>query len=275
MTENQKFSDKPIEMSFFYRYCLVVENENSSLNNYLISTLRENKFDVQVVEKDEKQLLLLSMTDEKKIFLEAQLRKVRKQTIQAIPEKSEINKKVLVEENKRPYTTLSPDNFRPDEYYNEFYSLIDKKPNERWGLGLFTEAEMLYLEKSILCEIVINTKDFAEIYFKSDIKHKHEDLNKDSIENFLQSENRLFYIYEHLHLFEETFPIHNSNFKDSISKVSLLSLKSTSGFNVDRYRNYLGDYMAIYFYWLDHYSSNFLFKTGLHFLRYFQSDFLS
>jgi hypothetical protein len=248
-----------VENSFYYRQCFVLNKKYSLLNNFLINTLRQSKFDCQVLSKDEKDLVLISQTDEKKLLLEAQLRKIRKATTNPIPQKSSLPEKLLIEENKRPYTTLSPELFRSDQAYEDFYNMIGKKSNERWGLGLFTEAEMLYLEKSILTEILVDTNEFLQLYQQESANNK-ELLENDcgdtkAVEVLLKAEKRLFFIYESLHLFEDCFPIHTSIFKEVVGTEKLLDIKKSSGFNVHNFRNYLGDYMAIYFYWLDHYTS--------------------
>jgi hypothetical protein len=250
-----------VENSFFYRQCIVVNKRYSVLNNFLINTLRKNKFDCQVLNKGEKDLILISQTDEKKILVEAQLRKVRKATNNPIPLNSSLPQKLLLEENKRPYTTLSPELFKPDQVYDDFYDLIGKKPNERWGLGLFTEAEMLYLEKCILTEITIDPKEFMQAYEQETEINKelkeNDNSDKNSVDVLLKAEQRIFFVYEHMHLFEEHFPVHTSLFKEVVGTEKLLDIKKQSGFNVHNFRNYLGDYMAIYFYWLDHYTSKF------------------
>lgn len=250
---------KVIENSFFYRQCIVVNKNYTVLNNFLINTLRQNKFDCQIVTKGEKDLILLSQTDEKKLLVEAQLRKIRKATVNPIPQNSNLPEKLLLEENKRPYTTLSPELFRPDQVYEDFYDMIGKKSNERWGLGLFTEAEMLYLEKCILNEISINPKEFLQAYQQEMENNKelkeNDHIDSNTLDVFLKAEQRLFFIYEHLHLFEECFPVHTSLFKEVVGTEKLLDIKKATGFNVHNFRNYLGDYMAIYFYWLDHYTS--------------------
>lgn len=250
---------KVIENSFYYRQCIVVKNSHSILNSYLINILRQNKFDCQIVTKDDKDLILISQTDEKKLLIEAQLRKIRRATSNPLPLNSNLPEKLLIEENKRPYTTLSPDLFKSDKVYEDFYDMIGKKSNERWGLGLFTEAEMLYLEKSILTEIVIDPKEFLQVYQQETDKNIHlketEGADKESLEAFLKAEQRIFFVYEHLHLFEDTFPVHTSIFKEVVGTENLIDIKKSTGFNVHNFRNYLGDYMAIYFYWLDHYTS--------------------
>lgn len=277
-----------IEKSFFYRHCIVVNKKFTGINNFLISTLRSNDFAVEIVEKDDKNLLLISQTNEKKFLIEAQLRKIRRATKLSIPEDSKLPKKLLLEENKRPYTTLNKDLFKANEDYIDFYELINKKENERFGLDLFTEAEMLYLEKSILTEIEINPQDLHSIInneltqnkqFKEEFKIEDE-----AIKNLFNSEHRLYYLFEELNLFEEIFPIHTSSYKDIIGTEKFVNIRENAktGFNVNNFRNYLGDYMAIYFYWLDHYTSKFIlfFIFNIHirvayssrFIRYYISN---
>lgn len=254
---------KRIEKSFFYRNCIVIEKDNKNngdLLTYFIDRLVENGFDIQQVKIDDNLFLLLSVIDEKKILLEAQFRKVRVNTKLEIKENSDFKKQLLIEENKRQYSTLSHEIFTTDEIYKNFYNLIDIKKDERWGLDLFTESEMLYLETSILKEIRIDSNEFKKIVLNSNlINEKDEKFSKEHVLKFLDSENRLFYIYEELNLFKEIFAVHTSNFKEYVSDDKLTKVKVKGDYNVHIDRSYFGDYVSIYFYWLDHYTSKLTF----------------
>lgn len=256
-------TDKRVEKSFFYRNCIVIDKENKNkgeLLTFFIDRLVENGFDVQQVKHDDNLFLLLSVIDEKKILLEAQLRKMRVNTKLEIPTNSDLKRELLIEENKRSYSTLSHDIFTKDEVYNQFYQLIDIKNDERWGLDLFTESEMLYLETSYLKEIRINIDDLKKLILGSNIVNEaDEKFSKEHLIKFLDSENRLFLVYEELNLFKEMFPLHNSSFKEIVSEDKLTKVKVKGEYNVHKYRSYFGDYVSIYFYWLDHYTSKFLF----------------
>ena len=107
-TENSSY-----EKSFFYRYCLVLDSSKVELINYLTSILKENDFDVQELEIENKtnliksenkpnhKLLLLSQTSEKRILLEAQIRKVRRLTNQKPKFNCTLPKEVLEQESRK------------------------------------------------------------------------------------------------------------------------------------------------------------------------------
>lgn len=258
------------EKSFFYRYCLVLDPKNIALNLFLIKVLKENDFNIKEVNADGNKLLLLSQVSEKRLLIEAQLRKVRRVNTKNKTNKADLPQKVIEQEKRKIFSFLSKDDYVSDKFYDEFYSLLNYKSNslisnlnkdntpkisypktdERWGLGLFTESEMLYLEKGILTEVDIHyTDEFLKI-INNDLNYKN---NLDEVNNVLASENRIFFIYEQLHIIKDSFPIHTSNFKESLSE----GVFSTRKFSVHRLRNYFGDYAAIYFYWLDHYTSKY------------------
>ena len=238
------------EYSFFYRYCLVLKDTNKKLNTFLYDELISNDFNVQVIDNEEKKekLYILSQTSEKRILLEAQIRKMRKRNSDLNEKVESIPIEVYDEEKKKAFSYLSKNKYIAEKSYYDFYSIVDKNllnnPTSRWGLGLFTESEMLYLEKGILTEIKISDNDKFLSLFE---KEKH-----DEIRNVLNHENRLFHIFELLSIFVDTFPIHTSLFKDKFSHSSLSKIEK---FDADLYRNYYGDYVTLYFYWLDTYTS--------------------
>ena len=249
-------TDKPLyEKSFFYRYCLVLDSSKVELVSYLTTILKQNDFDVQEVEIENKtnllksdnrpnhKLLLLSQTSEKRLLLEAQIRKVRRLTNKEPKFNCVLPKEVLEQESRKAFSYISKDNFISDKHYDSFYKLVDmKKTDDRWGLGLFTESEMLYLEKGILTEIRITNKNELIKLFDKESKE---------VETYLSSDDRLFSVFEHFELFVDTFPIHTSIFKDVLSQSSLSKIEKC---DPHKLRNYHGDYVTLYFYWLDHYT---------------------
>lgn len=239
--------DEKSEYSYFYRYCLVVNTKTKNLNEYLINVLKENSFDIKAVEHQESTLLLLSQTSEKKLMIEAQLRKIRKLTVDSQKSNSKLPQNVIDEEKRKYFSYASKGNFIADKHFDTFYSLAGKKKDEVWGLGLFTESEMLYLEKGILSEILINKEKFYQSLDQDNLMTNERTL----INDYIAGESRLFYVLEHFQLIKECFPIHTSVFKDELCE-GVLSFKK---FDPHRLRNYQGDYVSMYFYWLDHYSS--------------------
>ena len=259
------------DKSFFYRYCLVLDPKNVSFNLLLIQVLKDNDFVVKEVDVENSKLLLLSQTSEKRFLIEAQLRKVRRLNTRKHIHKADLPEKVIEQEKRKVFSFLSKQDFIADKHFDNFYSLLDYKTNkfninnqvkdikvdskkeERWGLGLFTESEMLYLEKGILTEVELQKKDDFIRMIKNDSSFGSK---LEEVEGILASENRIFFIYEQLHLIKESFPIHTANFKEALSE----GVFSNRKFDVHRLRNYFGDYAAIYFYWLDHYTSKFFYS---------------
>lgn len=235
------------EFSYFYRYCLVVDKNNSNLNEYLINTLKENSFDVKTVDHQDSILILLSQTSEKKLLIEAQLRKIRKLTVDAKKTHSKLPQNVIDEEKRKYFSLAAKGSFIPDKNFDTFYKLASKKKDEVWGLNLFTEAEMLYLEKGILSEMLINKEKFNQALTQDKLLAN----DADKINQYLEGEKRLFFVFEHYHLIKECFPLHTSVFKDELCEGVLSFVK----FDPHKLRNYQGDYVSIYFYWLDHYTS--------------------
>ncbi|MCQ2819703.1 MAG: anoctamin, partial [archaeon] len=125
--------------------------------------------------------------------------------------------------------------------------------SERWGLGLFTECEMLSIEKSILDNIPVpNEEKFKKLLdeVKDSLKIKDKDyelLDKDSLFNTLLN----------LGIIKDHFALNVSNFTSKIIRKTFFSFKCPKGL----IRAYYGDKVAIYFYWLYYYSKYLLFPS--------------
>ena len=169
------------ERSFYYRYCLVIPTKYPKLSQYLETSLKEYDFDIQSFEEKKNKYFCLCQTNEQRMLKEAEKLKIKKSKIKKIPEdESKLLDKRIVEVEKREYFIAEKyEEYIPSKNYNELYDLLvqNKKEdiNKRFGLGLFTENEMLYIEKSILENIPVSNKDelnalLSEEENKSDVK---------------------------------------------------------------------------------------------------------
>lgn len=235
------------DKSFFYRNALVCKNKYSAMSQYLIEKLKENSFDVQVVDDKDVQIIIISQTDEEKILREAQYTNMRKVYSNGTKQEPEVflPKEVVKHEKKRNFIYAQKDNFLPDESYDELYGNT-KKNDERWGLGLFTESEMLHLEFSILCNIQIkDSEELIKIAEGTPLAKKLGDLK-----NVMLKEKSLYHILNKFKVIKEHFPIHISDFREKILKDTLLSFRCP----YRRIRSYFNDTIAIYYAWVYHYT---------------------
>ena len=152
------------ERSFYYRYCIIIPEIYSKISDYFESILKENSFDIQSFVNKNKRYICLSQKDEQKMLKVAELLRIKKIYINKNNHKEketediELPKEIVEIEKECLFISSEKDNFVPQEVFNELYS-IDKKNKEnnkkRYGLGLFTESEMLLIEKTILERIPV------------------------------------------------------------------------------------------------------------------------
>ena len=157
------------ERSFYYRYCIEIPETYSEISDYFQSVLKENSFDIQTLTNNNKRYICLSQTDEQKMLKTAELLKIKKiytdknnlkERIKG--EEIELPKEIEDIEKEHPFISSQKDNFLPQEVYNDLYSIDNKnkeKVNKRYGLDLFTESEMLLIEKTILEKIPVSDID--------------------------------------------------------------------------------------------------------------------
>jgi len=152
-----------------------------------------------------------------------------------------------------PFTFSKKDNFSPDQnFYNQYPDI--KKNDERWGLNMFTEQEMLYLETKILTDIPAQ-----EVFLK--LCEDSEEF-KPRIKEFeyeISTNKSLFHLMLRAKIIEDWFPLHVSNFKESIYLKTVSAVQCPH----DLIRSYYGDKVAIYFAWIYHYSSNYCLFNSL------------
>ena len=219
-----------------------------------------------------KRYICLSQKDEQKMLKTAELLKIKKiyidkNNLNKIKEEVELPKEIEDIEKEYPFKFSEKNNYLPQEIYNELYLIDNKnkeKNNKRFGLDLFTESEMLLIEKTILekipvsdnnkiLELIDETKpknrnllNMIGAEFK--IKEKAPFLNEDSLFETLINH---FIINDH-------FPLHISDFTKKINKKMLL-IKIP--YNL--IRGYFNDDIALYFAWLYHYTNYIIFPSIL------------
>ena len=140
----------------------------------------------------------------------------------------------------------------------------DKKDNnikKRYGLDIFTESEMLNLEKSILESIPINNKEeFDELIsteYEQNSSSLLKNLNINTKQKILIEENSLFNTYINHSIIKDSFPLHISNFNKQLSTINF-----GQSVNPILIRGYFNDELTLYFSWLCHFT-NYIFLPAI------------
>lgn len=241
------------EKSFFYRYALVLSNEISheSLHKYFIELLRINSFDVLEIEEKGKKILLLSQKNEKNFFKEAQFRKMKKPYMSEKATKKnkgldvKLPQKVIENEKRRDFSFMNRDHYLPDANFDALFGDSAKKEDKRWGLGLFTESEMLNLEFNILQVIEVDSQILLNLV-------KSTNINLTEVDNYLKNEKSALWIFKEFNLITAAFPLHTSDFKETIFKETFFSALKVP---YNKIRSYYGDKVAVYYAWVSFYTS--------------------
>ena len=234
------------ERSFFYRYCIIFSNSFPKLFDFFEKALKENNFDTQYFVKGEKTFICISQTNEQRMLKEAENLKIKK------PMGKELDKKNIDYENKEYFIAEKYIEYFPSKEYIEFNESIKKKTNKdppikkRYGLGLFTEREMLEIEKSLLENIQITNKDEFNELISTELKV----LNINQNQKPLIEENSLFNTLISNKIIEDYFPLHISNFFNPQS----ISINFGDEINLNLIRAYYNDEILLYFSWLEHYT---------------------
>ena len=272
------------ERSFFYRYCIVIPTSCPKIIQYVESNLKQNDFDVQSFEDKKKKYICISQNNEKRMLEQAQILKLKKPKNTLSEEDENILKTYLdqriIDLEKNEYFELEKSNeYLPPKIYYDLYDIDikNKENNKRFGFGLFTESEMLLLEKSILENIPINdVKKFTELLTEEAKKDtslqnkllKELHLKKDKKE--LIDENSFFETLINFHVIKDHFPLHISDFSKKIN-MKMLSLHTP--YNLAR--SYLNDDVALYFAWTYHYTKFILIPAVLSLVTFILSKILS
>jgi hypothetical protein len=253
------------EYSFFYRYCLIGKKKYEKILRYFIQTLRENSFDVKEFEEGDDLIFLLCQTDAEKLLKQAQANKVRKiSTNRDAPSFPDLNlhSKIIENEKKSNFIYEERDNFVPDSTYDELYR--NKKSDENWGFGIFTESDLASLQDSIMSRIKLDENTLLSLIPGSPLEKKLEDLT-----NFIKNEQSFFYTLSRFKVIKEYFPLHISDFKENIFKKTVLSARSP----YRNIRSYFGDRVAIYYAWMYHYTRFLVIPAVTAFLIIFANSF--
>ena len=156
------------ERSFYYRYCIVIPTSYQKMYEYLEECLKANDFNIQTFNENKKRYICLGQKNEKKLLEQAEILKIKKpknNPEEKVSEDSLLDKHIIDLENKDYFKYKNYNEFLPNQEYNELYYDLNQnkkvEKNKRYGLGLFTESEMLYIEKSILENIPIT--DLANV----------------------------------------------------------------------------------------------------------------
>ena len=153
------------------RYCIVIYTSYPKITKYFESILKQNNFDIQSFEEKKNNYICISQNNEKRMLEEAQSLKLKKPSNSLSNEeeatlKTYLDQRIIDLEKNEYFKANKINEFFPENIYYDLYE-IDKKNkenNKRYGFGLFTESEMLQIEKSILENIPIDdAAKFSEL----------------------------------------------------------------------------------------------------------------
>ena len=281
--------NKMEERSFYYRYCIIMPISCPKIYQYLEDTLKLYDFDVQNFDQKKKKYILISQKNEQRILKEAETLKIKKpknkKNIESNNDLLELDQRIIDLEKKEYFKVKDFNEYYPSQSFYDLYDINNKKEssennNKRYGLGLFTESEMIYIEKSILENIPItDMKKFDELLSEEGKKDSfikkiltqelHLNLKKKTKKPLIE-ENSLFNTLINYKIIIDHFPLHISNISHKLNK-KFFSLKIPHKL----IQNYLNDEVAIYFYWVDHYTKFIAIPAILSLFIFLFSKFLS
>ena len=266
------------ERSFYYRYCIIIPDKYPKLSQYFETSLKSYDFDIQTFEENKKKYFCISQTNEQRMLKEAENLKIKKQKNKEIPQDEALllDKRIIELEKKEYFISEKYNEYIPSKEYNEFYDLLskDKKDdiNRRYGLGLFTESEMLCIEKSILENIPIsNLDEFNEILSSEENKNDSpllKEINEIKNKKRIIEENSLFNTLISYNIIEDYFALHIGDFFLKIKK------KFANKENPNLIRSYFNDEVALYFAWLYHYTKFIFIPAIIATIIYFSNKFV-
>jgi hypothetical protein len=230
----------------------------------MVKLLEEKNFELKLIDTEDGNIIYaISQKSEKNIFLEAQYRKIQKQYSKRkdAPNDLALPTEIIYHEAKKNFSSKTINLYSPElkgenvfniNLYSPNGNNNDQKPSD-YGFGLFTEAEIQFLEFKILTEIEVD-----KLYFTNLLKQ--EKILYDLAEFKLQiSESlSLFTLYRFFNFIQVT-PLHYSNYREKITSLTIYSSKCC--FN--QIRNYYGDSVAIYYSYLSFYQSKYSSKCRM------------
>jgi hypothetical protein len=266
------------ERSFYYRYCIIIPNIYPKLAQYFETSLKSYDFDIQSFEENKKKYFCVSQTNEQRMLKEAENLKIKKQKNKEIPQDESLllDKRIIELEKKEYFISEKYKEYIPSKEYNEFYDLFisNKKDdiNRRYGLGLFTENEMLCIEKSILEKIPIyDLEEFNELLSLEENKNDSpllKEINELKNKKPIIEENSLFNTLISYNIIEDYFALHIGDFFHKIKD------KLISNENPNLIRSYFNDEVALYFAWLYHYTKFIFIPAIISTTIYFANKFI-
>lgn len=270
------------ERSFYYRYCIIIPNSYPNLIQYFENAVKSYDFAIHSFEEDKKKYICLSQTNEQRMLKEAEDLKIKKPKIKEIKEDENkfLDKRIIELEKKDYFIADKYNDYIAPKEFNELYEITEQKKddvNKRFGLGIFTESEMLYIEKSILENIPItNLEEFSKLLEeeiekgRSDIlKELNINININKNKKPIIEENSLFETLESNSIIEDYFPLHIGDMHQIFEK------KLFSKDNPSLTRSYFNDEVALYFSWVNHYTKFVIFPAIVSSIMYLCSKFIS
>ena len=272
------------ERSFFYRYCLVLPISCPKIIQHLESVLKENAFDVQSFDDNKKHYICISQNSEKRMLEEAQSLRLKKPKNLSEEEESELksflDQRIIDLEKNEYFEAKKSNEYIQTKIYYDLYNIDLKnkeKNNKRYGLGLFTESEMLQIEKSILEKIPINdVTKFSQLLIEEANKEKStkkillKELSLKKDKKQLIDENSLFETLINYQVIIDHFPLHISDFAKKVN-MKMLSLHTPYELS----RAYLNDDVALYFAWTYHYTKFVLIPAFLSLITFISAKLVS
>jgi hypothetical protein len=248
-----------MQNSFYYRHAILIkENTPPSFILYIVKLLEGKGFDLKRIDTREGNIIYaFSQTNEKLFLQEAQFRKIKKFYTNRKPIPNNINLPAQVSylEGKKVFSFKSREYYEPEmigeNVYNiNYYYCYNQKKNQdtdyaQYGLGLFTENEMQYLEMKIFTDIEIDQEYFLKL-----LKEEKINFNENELKIKLSENRSIFNLFIYFN-FIELLPLHYSNYREKISYHSLFSYTCP----YYQIRNYYGDKIGLYFSWLSNYQS--------------------
>ena len=266
------------ERSFYYRYCIIIPKTFPKLTQLFETSLKAYDFDIQSFEEGKRRYICLSQTNEQRMLKEAENLQIKKPKYKEIPKDEALllDKRIIEQEKKEYFVSEKFIEYIPSKEYTEFFELLyisnkKKDINKRYGLGLFTESEMLSIEKSILENIPItNIEEINELLSSEGNQSNSllQELNK-NLKKPLIEENSLFNTLSNYYIIEDYFALHIGDFFQKIN-----SNKFRAKEDPNLIRCYFNDEVALYFAWLFHYSKFVIVPAFVSTIIYFFSRFI-